>query len=101
MEKTKIITQQNVTLNDGGQAQDSIKTAIKDSINTTDKTNTRAIDKVIDMQEYHEIVIDVSCEQEFLHDIITQGIADVILESGDGVEFIDGSMIVLERQNNA
>ncbi len=48
---------------------------------------------------YHEILIHVACKQELLQDIIMQSIADIILENGDGVEFIDGDMIALENYN--
>lgn len=79
----------NTTTNDNHNIQDS---------------NTKYSDcatRTINMQEtYHEIVINVECEQEYLQDIITQSIADIILEHGDGVEFIDGQMITVESERH-
>lgn len=51
-------------------------------------------------ETYHEICINVSCKQEYLQDIIMQSIADIILEYNDGVEFINGEMIVLENEGH-
>lgn len=69
--------------------------------NITEDSNIKHFDcneSAADIQEtYHEICINVSCKQEYLQDIITQSIADIILEHGDGVEFICGSMIALEK----
>lgn len=47
-------------------------------------------------QTYHEVLINVECKQQYLQDIITQSIADIILEHGDGVEFMDNATIALE-----
>ncbi len=44
-------------------------------------------------EHYHEIILSVACKQPYLADIITQMIADVILEYGDGVEFLNKDMI--------
>ncbi len=47
-------------------------------------------------QTYHEVLINVECKQQYLQDIITQSIADIILEHGDGVEFMNNATIALE-----
>ncbi|WP_104718117.1 hypothetical protein [Helicobacter trogontum] len=47
-------------------------------------------------QTYHEVLINVECKRQFLQDIIMQGIADIILEHGDGVEFIDNVIVTQE-----
>lgn len=79
----------NTATNDNHSIQDS-NTKYSDCATST-----------VNMQEtYHEIVINVECEQEHLQDIITQSIADVILEHGDGVEFIDGQMITVESERH-
>lgn len=78
----------NTATNDNHSIQDS-NTKYSDCATRTNMQET-----------YHEIVINVECEQKYLQDIITQSIADVILEHGDGVEFIDGQMIAVENERH-
>lgn len=67
-----------------------------DSNTIINSNNTDALKQ----ETYHEICINVSCKQEYLQDIIMQSIADIILEYNDGVEFINGEMIVLENEGH-
>lgn len=57
-----------------------------------------ANNEVANLDSYHEIVFHVACEQEYLHEIFMQGIADSILEHGDGVEFIENDLIIQDTK---
>lgn len=48
-------------------------------------------------EHYYEILFSIDCKESYLNEIISQVIADCILESGDGVEFLDKDMIEVKQ----
>lgn len=59
-------------------------------------TRSAGEQEAMNLESYHEVVFHVACEQEYLHDILMQGIADILLEHGDGVEFVENDLIIQE-----
>ncbi len=49
-----------------------------------------------DNSTYYEIILNVTCEEDYLQDILMQNIADIILKNGDGIEFLDSDMIDIQ-----
>lgn len=81
------------------QKHDTNNRTIKNKMQNLNTTQDNHI--ATDTQDsYHEIIIEVSCKQKYLQEVITQNIADIILEHGDGVEFIDGNMVALDKQKH-
>ncbi len=46
---------------------------------------------------YYEIILNISCKENYLQEIVMQNIADIILENGDAIEFIEDNMIIFEN----
>lgn len=51
-----------------------------------------------DLGYYHEILFSIDCKESYLNEIVSQVIADCILELGDGVEFLSKDMIEISQQ---
>lgn len=62
--------------------------------------NSKKLESKI-QETYHEVLISIECKQQYIQDIITQSIADIILEYDDGVEFMEDTKITLECSYNS
>ncbi|RDU66737.1 hypothetical protein CQA53_02915 [Helicobacter didelphidarum] len=76
------------------------KVSMVSELQTTNHAEANALknNHVSDLpSEYHEILFSFECVPTYLNEILSQAIADIILEHGDGVEFLPKDMIQIQE----